>query len=191
VATSALRSAQNSGRASIRNAGLDSKLVCLEDHEIVVGEHHPLATRSSVQPDDLRPYTIWIPGIVDGSEWGDFYRELASEFDLTIDSTRPSFGFEDLLETVAASRSSITFWGGRTRAAGSWPHGVRRLRVENPTLVYPWSLIWHTSNRHLGLTALIEHLRRTQVTDPAGVWLPKVIRGSRVAPVRRDVVARR
>ncbi len=157
-------------------AGLESKLVCLEDHEIVVGEHHPLASRPSVRPDELRPYTIWIPGIVDGSEWGDFYRELSAEFDLTIDATGPSFGFEDLLETVAASRSLITFWGARTRAAGLWPRGVRRLRVENPTLVYPWSLIWHTSNRHPGLTALTDHLRRTQVTDPTGMWLPKILR---------------
>jgi DNA-binding transcriptional LysR family regulator len=157
--------------------GLDSMVVYLEAHDIIVGEHHPLATRTTVRPEELRPYTLWIPGIVDGSEWGAFYRELAADFPLTIDSTGPNFGFEDLVETVAASQSLITFFGERTREAGPWPRGLRRLRIQDPTPVYPWSLIWHTANRHPGLTALIEHLRETpQPADGGGLWVPEILR---------------
>lgn len=159
-------------------AGLASELVCLEPHEIVVGSGHPLADRTVVRVEELRPHTIWIPGIIDGSEWGEFYRELSADLDLTIDATGPSFGLEDLLGTIAESRSLMTFWGERTRAAGLWPRGLRRLRVEDPGLVYPWSVIWHTSNRHPGLTTLLDHLRRTPPpADTTDLWLPRLLRG--------------
>jgi DNA-binding transcriptional LysR family regulator len=158
-------------------SGIESMVAYREPHEIVVGDRHPLAGRTTVPLDELRPYTIWIPGIVDGSEWGAFYRELSAEFGLTIDSTGPNFGFEDLVATIADSRSLITFWGERTREAGPWPRNLRRLRVVDPTPVYPWSLIWLRSNRRPDLAALIEHVRRQpQPTDIGELWLPKVLR---------------
>ncbi|TCC33093.1 LysR family transcriptional regulator [Kribbella speibonae] len=155
--------------------GFESIVAYLEPHEIVVGDRHPLAGRTTVPLDELRRYTIWIPGIVDGSEWGAFYRELSAEFDLTIDSTGPNFGFEELVGTVAESKSLTTFWGERTREAGPWPPGLRRLRVVDPTPVYPWSLIWHSSNRHPDLNTLVEHVQKPpQPTDD--LWLPRRLR---------------
>ncbi|MGZ0145837.1 LysR family transcriptional regulator [Kribbella sp. WER1] len=160
--------------------GVDSTVAYLEPHEVVVGAGHPLANRTTATVDELRRYTFWIPGIVDGSEWGAFYQELSAEFGLTIDSTGPSFGFEDLIGTIAESKSVITFWGERTREAGPWPRGVRRLRVVDPTPVYPWSLIWHRSNRHPDLQALVEHVRKPpQPTDD--LWLPRRLRDYKIS----------
>ncbi|MFI7065732.1 LysR family transcriptional regulator [Kribbella sp. NPDC050124] len=158
------------------SAGLESLPVYFEAHEIIVGDRHPLATRTTVGMDDLRPYTIWIPGIVEGSEWGEFYRELSADFALTIDSTGPNFGFEDLVQTIAESRTLISFFGERTREAGPFPRSLLRLRIQDPTPIYPWSLVWHTSNRHPGLTTLIDHLRRTPLPTTDGLWLPKILR---------------
>jgi DNA-binding transcriptional LysR family regulator len=157
--------------------GLDSMVAYLEPHEIVVGAGHPLANRTTVAVDELRRHTFWVPGIIEGSEWGAFYQELSAEFGLTIDSTGPNFGFEDLVGTIAESRSLITFWGERTREAAPWPRGLRRLRIVDPTPVYPWSLIWLGANKHPDLTTLVEHIRRQpQPADPGELWLPKRLR---------------
>jgi DNA-binding transcriptional LysR family regulator len=158
-------------------AGLESMVAYWEPHEIIVGAGHPLANRTSVPVDELRRYTFWIPGIIEGSEWGAFYQELKADFGLTIDSTGPNFGFEELVGTIAESKSLITFWGERTREAGPWPRGLRRLRVVDPTPVYPWSLIWLSSNKHPDLTKLIEHVRRQpQPADISELWLPRRLR---------------
>ncbi|WP_427893323.1 LysR family transcriptional regulator [Kribbella sp. GL6] len=159
-------------------AGVESTLAYLEPHEVIVGAGHPLAHRTAVPVDELRRYTFWIPGIIDGSEWGAFYQELSAAFGLTIDSTGPNFGFEDLIGTIAESKSVITFWGERTREVGPWPRGVRRLRVVDPTPVYPWSLIWLSSNRHPDLAKLIEHVRGQSQPDVDDLWLPERLRGS-------------
>ncbi|GAA3095668.1 DNA-binding transcriptional LysR family regulator [Kribbella aluminosa] len=157
-------------------AGVESMVAYLEPHEIVVGAGHPLADRAAVPVDELRRYTFWIPGIVEGSEWGAFYQELSAEFGLTIDSTGPNFGFEDLIATIAESRSLVTFWGERTRELGPWPRGLRKLRVVEPTPVYPWSLIWLSSNRHPDLDTLVEHVRRQPQPALDELWLPERLR---------------
>ncbi|GAB2975342.1 LysR family transcriptional regulator [Streptomyces pseudoechinosporeus] len=157
--------------------GLDGALACLEALQIVVGERHPLAGAESVSPAELVPFTAWVPGIVEGSEWGDWYRELAEEFSLTIDSAGPNFGMEALLESVGASRSIFTFFGERVRIDLPRHHNLRRIPVVTPTPVYPWSLIWHSANRHPGLAALVEHVRRSPPpSDTTGLWLPRRFR---------------
>nr|WP_238352393.1 LysR family transcriptional regulator [Kribbella solani] len=159
-------------------SGLNSMVAYLEPHDVIVGDRHPLANRTTVPLDELRAYTIWIPGIIEGSEWGAFYRELSADFGLTIDSTGPNFGFEDLVETVAESKSLVTFWGERTREAGPWLRNLRRLRVVDPTPVYPWSLIRLRANKHPDLTTLVEHIRdhHPPPTDTTSLWLPHQLR---------------
>lgn len=157
--------------------GLDGTVACLEALEIVVGERHPLAGAQSVSPAELVPFTAWVPGIVEGSEWGDWYRELAAAFSLTIDSTGPNFGMEALLESVGASRSVFTFFGERVRIDLPRQHGLRRIPVVAPTPVYPWSLVWHSANPHPGLAALVAHVRRgSPSSDTTGLWLPRPFR---------------
>jgi DNA-binding transcriptional LysR family regulator len=159
--------------------GLDGALVCLEALEIVVGERHPLAGAESVSPAELVPFTAWVPGIVEGSDWGDWYRELAEDFSLTIDPTGPNFGMEQLLESVGASRSMFTFFGQKVRIALPRRHNLRRIPIITPTPVYPWSLIWHSVNPHPGLAALVTHVRRSPPpSDTAGLWLPRRFRGA-------------
>ncbi|MCX4905179.1 LysR family transcriptional regulator [Streptomyces sp. NBC_00878] len=154
--------------------GLDGAVACLEALEIIVGEHHPLAGAESVSPAELAPFTAWVPGIVEGSEWGDWYREFAAEFSLTIDSTGPNFGMESLLESVGSSRSIFTFFGERVRIDLPRQHGLRRIPVVAPTPVYPWSLIWHSANEHPGLAALLAHVRDSPTpSDTRGLWLPR------------------
>ncbi|MFF2850356.1 LysR family transcriptional regulator [Streptomyces sp. NPDC058001] len=157
---------------------LDGTLAYLENFEIITGDRHPLADAKSVTLTELSAYTAWVPGIVEGSEWGDFYRELAEDFGLAIDSTGPDFGMESLLDSISASRSLVTFYGDLTSVAWLGQHrSLKRVPLTAPTPAYPWSLIWHANNHHPGLRELIRHTHEHAPPPPGTtLWLPRPAR---------------
>ncbi len=139
--------------------------------ELLVGPRHPLASARTLTPDRLRGHRIWVPGITPGSEWADFYDQLATEFDLRVDAAGPNFGNEVLLDALAGSAEVATLVGSRDRYL--WPvhHDLRRIPIANPVLAYPLSLILPRTNPHPGLRAIIDHVGGlTPITGPA--WRP-------------------
>lgn len=150
-------------------AALDHRRVHDEPLELLVGPRHPLAGTRTVRLADLREHPIWVPGIVEGSDWGAYYAALAGDFGLRIDAAGPNFGADHLLDTIAASPSQATFVGPSFRTAG---HDVRRIKVRRPTPVYPWSLAWHRVNGHPGLAGLRAYLEAMPATASQPVWSP-------------------
>jgi DNA-binding transcriptional LysR family regulator len=158
---------------------IESVRVLDEPLQLVVGPGHALAGARSVTVAQLAGHRIWMPGAVPGTEWAAYYDDLVAEFGLTIEATGPNFGSDALLDTVAGTPALATFMSARTRLI--WPddHGLRRIPVTDPTLVYPHSLLWHRDNPHPALATLRAHLapRQAPVTstaghDAAGTWVP-------------------
>ncbi|MFD3525087.1 LysR family transcriptional regulator [Streptomyces sp. NPDC058653] len=139
--------------------------------ELLVGPGHPLAAAPRLTPPQLRKHRIWVPGIAPGSEWAEFYDQLATDFDLRVDAAGPHFGDDVLLDTLADSPDVATLVGARDRYI--WPagHDLRRIPVVNPTLAYPLSLITPRTNPHPGLRRIITHLGGLPRL-PGPVWLP-------------------
>ncbi|MEU6350846.1 LysR family transcriptional regulator [Streptomyces sp. NPDC047072] len=152
--------------------GIEALRVYDEPLQLVTGPAHALAAARSVTPARLAGHRIWMPGLVAGTEWTTYYDDLATAFGLTIEATGPDFGTEPLLDTIADSALLATFVGERTHLV--WPahQDVRRIPVQNPTPVYPHSLLWRTDNPHPTLTALRTHLRAAYPNDEA-VWTPR------------------
>jgi DNA-binding transcriptional LysR family regulator len=145
-----------------------------EPHEILVGPRHALANARAVTPAQLAEHRIWMPGLAAGTEWADYYDELAAAFGLTIDVVGPVFGNEALMAEIADSAELATFVGERTRYL--WPdsYDLRRIPVRDPAPVYPMSLIWRDDNPHPGLSKLRDYLRVRREDPPdEKVWLPK------------------
>ncbi|MEV6118081.1 LysR family transcriptional regulator [Streptomyces sp. NPDC052109] len=165
--------------------GLLAARVLDEPVQLLTGPRHPLADARSVTPAQLAGHRIWMPGMVDGTEWAAYYTALADEFGLTIDSVGPNFGTESLLDAVADSDALATFVAERIRLV--WPsgHDLRRIPLTDPTPVYPHSLIWSRANPHPGLAALRAHLADRRPARPAyRTWTPAwAVRG--VFPARR------
>ena len=70
-------------------------------------------------------HRIWIPGIVDGSEWASVLsRQLAAAFGLDIDALGPASAATRLLETLAGSAD-----GGHLRGRAAAAPGLRRVPV--------------------------------------------------------------
>lgn len=144
-----------------------------EAHHLLVGPHHPLATARSVTPADLVGQRIWMPGMLQGSEWDAYYDDLVDAFGLTIERVGPFFGTEHLLDVLADSSTLANLAGEHTRYL--WPDGydLRRIPVCHPTPVYPISLVWHQDNTHPALSTLLERLDSTHARQPdAEIWMP-------------------
>ncbi|MFG1999622.1 LysR family transcriptional regulator [Spirillospora sp. NPDC048911] len=150
--------------------GIESVRVFDEAVQLVTGPAHKLAPARAVTPTQLAGHRIWMPGIVAGTEWAEFYGDLAAAFGLTIEATGPDFGTEPLLDTIADSATLATFVGEQTRLAWPADHGLLRIAVHDPTPVYPHSLIWRGDNPHPTLKALRDHLGIAQ-PDPR-TWTP-------------------
>jgi DNA-binding transcriptional LysR family regulator len=141
-----------------------------EPHELLVGPGHALADERSVTPAQLAEHPIWIPGIVPGTEWGDYYQELAAAFGLEITARGPHFGTDSMLDLLAEDGSQASLIGERTRFV--WPDGydLRRIPIRDPALVYPHWLIWSAANPHPALAALRDFLPPARPVP--GAWLP-------------------
>ena len=152
--------------------------------ELLVGPRHPLASARTLTPPQLRHRRIRVPGIAPGSEWAEFYDQLATTFDLRIDAAGPNFGDEVLLDALADSADVATLVGARDRY--TWPtnHDLRRIPIVDPTLAYPLSLIFPRTSPHPGLHAVIDHLG-SLAPLPGPTWLPTWAR----APRRGDATA--
>ncbi|MFF7981645.1 LysR family transcriptional regulator [Streptomyces sp. NPDC007901] len=152
--------------------GVECVRVYDEPVQLLTGPGHALAGRASVSPGELAGHRIWMPGLVDGTEWAAYYASLAAEFGLTIDSSGPNFTGA-VQDAVAASDTLATLVSERTRLV--WPdaHDLRRVPLADPTPVYPHSLLWSTANPHPGLAALRAHLADARPTPTgAPTWTP-------------------
>lgn len=151
-------------------AGIERIPACLEPIPIVVGRGHRFARRGHVPMAELSGVTAWMPGNARDSEWAEYYRFLSAEFGVLIDSSGPVFGRDHIVERIGASRDLITF-GSRGQFP---PHpDVAQVVVTDPTPVYPWSLMWHETNRHPALPRLVAHVRDGYAPSrTTGRWLP-------------------
>jgi hypothetical protein len=145
-----------------------------DPHQVLVGPGYALANARAVTPAQLAGHRIWMPGMAPGTEWADYYDELAAAFGLTIDVVGPIFGNEALLAEIADSSELATLVGEGSRYL--WPdsYDLRRIPVRDPMPVYPMSMIWRGDNPHPALAKLRAYLdsRRTEAPGPE-IWLPR------------------
>lgn len=154
--------------------GIEAIRVLDEPVQLLTGPAHELAAAREVAPARLAGQKIWMPGIVPGTEWADFYDELAAAFGMTIDTIGPHFGTEPLLDTVADSPVLATFVGERTHLVWPADYDLRRIAVHDPTPVYPHSLVWRRDNPHPALATLRAHLEsaRADQAHDCDTWTP-------------------
>jgi DNA-binding transcriptional LysR family regulator len=151
--------------------GLGMSRVLDEALMLLSGPEHPLAARSSATVAELAEHTIWMPGVVDGTEWAVYYDELTRAFGLRLDTTGPNFGSQAMLDKLSEDPTCATFTvRSFIRNMGAAPNGLKLTELRNPTPVYPHSLIWHGDNHHPALAKFQQHLG-DYPPDP-GAWVP-------------------
>ena len=143
--------------------GLVGMRVMDEALMLVLGPRHPLASRESVRPAELADYPIWMPSLVAGTEWAVYYAELSRALGISIDTSGPNFGSEEMFTAIMRSSTLATFMGARTRPASLPSFDLRLVALHEPTPAYPHSLIWHRDNTYPAVALL----RHTSTRTPA------------------------
>jgi DNA-binding transcriptional LysR family regulator len=166
------------GRVSqlVPATGLDHTLVRLEPLVAVVYADHPLAARAAVSPAELREHGIWVPNPGSAVEWAGYVQRFADEFGIPL-------SFEQV-DNVSAEQ---VLRRGQTRGqvflsaadvANPDTDDLRTLPLVDPRPVYPWSLLWRSSDRRQVLhdfIALLDDLGTLEgwrAYDLSGCWLP-------------------
>ncbi|MEU6539246.1 LysR family transcriptional regulator [Streptomyces sp. NPDC047000] len=159
--------------------GIRATRVLDEPLQLLTGPGHELAAARTVAPAALAGRRIWMPGNTAGTEWAQFYDELAAAFGLTIDVVGPHFGTEPLVDALADSAELATFVGEGTHLLWPASYDLRRIGLSEPVPLYPHSLIWHADNPHPALALLRDHLAAAASRHPgagagrgSGTWTP-------------------
>ncbi|MGS2810312.1 LysR family transcriptional regulator [Nocardia sp. MW-W600-9] len=143
-----------------------------EPLQLLVGAEHPLAERHSIRMAELREVPLWMPGVVPGTEWDAYYRDLTADFALDIDRAGPNFGMEHLLDTIGDDPRIATLIGVDTRIDAASRRNLRRIELTDPTPCYPWSVCVRADDPHPDAATLLAHLARDRPAEPADRWLP-------------------
>ncbi len=147
----------------------------LDPMHLLVSRRHRLAGRRRVRMAELAGTTVWIPGAVDPeTEWADYYRAFEPKFDIKVDTTGPNFGFDHYVETIARSPDRYCLVGQRSRVP--WNPDVVQIPLVDPAPAYPWTVIWHTQNRHPDLATFVAYVRENYRWSDE-VWIPEADRG--------------
>lgn len=145
--------------------------------ELLAGPKHPLAGARTVTPIQLRGHRLWVPGIAPRTEWGEFYDQLTTAFDLRVDAAGPNFGTEVLLDALADSADLATLVGARDRCVWPATYDLRRIPITSPVIAYPISLIMPTTRPHPALSPIVSHFQG--LARPSGkVWRPTWAEGA-------------
>lgn len=170
-------------------AGIGCVAAYLEPLHLLVGRNHPLAGRTAVTPSEIVPYPVWVPGASVPSEWADYYREWSAFSGIEVltgrvpggppereddrEKGRGPFGLDAVLDRLAASDTLANFAGDGYHLP--WHPNIRRLRIIDPTPIYPHALLWSgTRDAHPGLAHLIDYVRENYNGDAAGnCWIPE------------------
>ncbi|WP_194832954.1 LysR family transcriptional regulator [Nocardia sp. XZ_19_369] len=127
---------------------IDHMPAYLEPLHILVGHKHHLADRRRVTLADLAGSIARMPGNEPGSEWAQFYDEIAESAD------------------------GYLFSGELLRVP--WHPDIHRIPLTEPTPCYPHSMLWLRSNRHPVLPRLLSHITTyLDPFDPERHWLPQ------------------
>lgn len=119
---------------------IQRRLVQLERVGLLVGAEHALAARAGpVSMTELVGLPLWFPSVNAPAEWIAYLAELARDFDLTIDFTGSTMGFEHWVGRVA-SGERVSFFGA-AMAAPPDPR-VRVVPIVEPTPVVAWWVMW-------------------------------------------------
>jgi DNA-binding transcriptional LysR family regulator len=136
-----------------------------------------LAGATTATPAQLRAYGAWVPHPGSAVEWAGYVQLFTAEFGIPL-----SFEPDDDVGAEQVRRRCRA--GGQvflTAADVANPNAddLRTIRLVHPTPVYPWSLLWRTSDRRRPLhdfVALLDDLGTLEgwrAEDLSECWLPE------------------
>jgi len=135
------------GRVSqlVPATGLDHTLVRLEPLVAIVDADHRLARQATASPADLREYGVWVPNPGSAVEWAGYVRRFADEFGIPLSFEQVDNVSAEQLLRRGRARGQVFL--SAADVANPDAEDLRVVPLVQPRPVYPWSLLWRSSDR--------------------------------------------
>ncbi|ACZ89747.1 LysR family transcriptional regulator [Streptosporangium roseum] len=171
---------------------LAHRLLRLEPLHALMSERHPLATRPTLRPADLRPQGIWTPALAGATELDGYLRALGDHFRIPLAIGPAVATLDQVVAQIHAHPDRVWLIDADVQTAHI--PATALIPLVDPTPLYPWSLVWRHDNRHPLLPRLLRTAAATARREgwlryePARHWLPAEDRAAATgaAPIDRD-----
>lgn len=152
---------------------LAQRLVHVEPMHAFVGVDHPLASRGTMRPDELREAGVSMPDPGGATEARAYLSGLAGHFGIPIRFTDPALGLRHYGEIVRRERKAVAL--GEACIQVEPDFGLVRIRLVDPVPLAPWCVAWHKGNRRPALRRMLALLSVPPLPDVPH-WLPDAYR---------------
>ena len=156
-------------------ADIHARAVLAEPIQLLVPVGHELARAESITPAELSRHPLWFPTAGAPTEWTDLLDELVATFDLTVDQTGSTFGFDYWVEQVARGSAPPSLVGQGMPLPAALP--ISTVPIISPTPVFWWWAMWRrrlptdlTSQFLSTLATALAGMEPDQSTD---LWMPQ------------------
>ena len=146
--------------------------VLAERIELLVPTGHELDRSGGVTMEELGAHPLWFPTVGAPREWTELLDELVEEFNLSLDPTGSTFGFDYWLDKVARGTAPPSFIG----AAMALPDGlsITRLSIIAPSPVFWWWAMWRRRHSPALVDRIVGAVAVNGQTYPAeDSWVPE------------------
>lgn len=148
------------------------KVLLLEPIRLLVGSEHPLAERDAVPIAELRDVHLWFPMTGAPREWIELVDELCADFELVVDRTGSTLGFDYFLRRLADDPGISTLYGGAMQAPGPQ---LRVVPIVEPVPVFAWWAMWRRRVPEARVQTVCEQaagLDGVPLEHVGQVWMP-------------------
>lgn len=149
--------------------------VLAEPIQLLVPLDHELAHAESVTLAELSRHPMWFPTASAPPEWTDLLVELIKTFDLTVDQTGSTFGFEHWVKQVVSGSAPPSLVGKGMQLPPNLP--LANVPIVEPTPVFWWWAMWRrklptnlTTQFLSTLSAVLADIEPNHGTD---LWMPQ------------------
>lgn len=149
--------------------------VVAEPIQLLVPRGHELNGVESVTPTELSQHRLWFPTASAPAEWTDLLGELVTTFDLKVEQSGSTFGFDHWVEQVAYGSAPPSLVGKGMHLPPGLP--IAAVPIVSPTPVFWWWAMWRrrlpanlASHFLSTLSAALSDIEPDHGTD---LWMPQ------------------
>ncbi|MDL4771130.1 MULTISPECIES: LysR family transcriptional regulator [Thermomonosporaceae] len=152
---------------------LARRLVHVEHMHAFVGAGHPLASRETLRPAELREAGIAMPDPSGAVEARAYLSSLARRFGAPLRFGEPAVGYWHYGELVRRERTAVALGEACIEVPPGF--GLHRIRLVDPVPLVPWCVVWRKGDRGPGLRRMLGLLPVPDLPGE-GHWLPDAYR---------------
>jgi hypothetical protein len=157
---------------------LSRQLFELSRMSVLTSGRSHLADCAVLRPADLARHRIWAPTLGTSPEFTGWWRRAGQFLGIELETAGRNIGLGQAIADINADPARVALLPGQMMLAGE-PGVAALIPLDEPAMLFGWSMIWRTDERNSDVTRLLRNL--TQLSRQRGWtafrpgldWLPE------------------